>query len=223
MKLNDLILIVYYPVCAGGKFTINSLGLSRYCTLHDYQLACWDASQFKHDQLYYQTKLEYILQTVPDTKNDKNWTRFEMGNDHQLFKNNQFLNSAAKLITRNDQCFCITVHDQNLLDPMLEITTATQVIKLTNFTQWMRTSAFKHKDTEDDIENKVAAHNFLDQKEMQNKSWFYAIDMDRGMQDQSFMQQQIQSLYEKLGWDDFDQTSWSRYYQRYIQSHNLLP
>jgi hypothetical protein len=157
MKLNDLILIVYYPVCAGGKFTINSLGLSRYCTLHDYQLACWDASQSEHNQLYYQTKLEYVLQTVPDTKNNKNWTRFEMGNSHQLFKNNQFLNSAAKLITRNDQCFCIIVHDQNLLDPMLKTTTTTRVIKLTNFTQWMRTSAFKHKGTEDDIENKVAA------------------------------------------------------------------
>jgi hypothetical protein len=87
----------------------------------------------------------------------------------------------------------------------------------------MRTSAFKHKGTEDDIENKVAAHKFLDQKEMQNKSWFYTIDMDCGMQNQSFMQQQIQSLYEKLGWDDFDQTSWAQYYQRYIQSHNLLP
>jgi len=223
MKLNDLILIVYYPVCAGGKFTINSLGLSRYCTLHDYQLARWDASQSNHDQVYYQTKLEYVLKTVPDTKNDQNWIRFEMGNGHQLFKNNQFINSAAKLITRNNQCFCITVHDQNLLDPMLEITTATRVIKLTNFTQWMRTSAFKHKGTEDDIENKVAAHKFLDQKEMQNKSWFYTIDMDCGMQDQSLMQQQIQSLYEKLGWDDFDQTSWAQYYQRYIQSHNLLP
>ena len=224
MKLNDLVLIVYYPPCAGGKFTINSLGLSRYCTLHDYRLACWDASQPKYDQQYYQIKLEYVLNTVPDTKNNQNWTKFEMGNYHQLFGNHQqpFV-SAAKMITRNNQCFCVIVHDQNLLDSMLETTTATRVIKLTNFTQWMRTSAFKHKETNDDIENKVAAHKFLDQKEMQNKSWFYVIDMDQGMQDQSFMQHQIQSLYEKLGWDDFDQTSWSQYYQRYIQSHNLLP
>jgi len=221
MKISDLTLIVYYPVCAGGKFIINSLGLSRHCTLHDYQLGIWDSDQTVYDQTYYQTKLEHTLCTVPPNKQDLNWREYEMGNSHQLSNPYNFTLHATN-ITKQQQYFCIIAHDIVNLERIKYFTKSTNVIKLTNFAKWARNSSFKHQDISNNVENYIYHRHSIDKEEMQGSTWFHTIDIDCGMQDQSVMQYQIQSLYTKLGWNDFDQTSWTHYYQRYIQSHNLL-
>ena len=221
MKISDLTLIVYYPVCAGGKFIINSLGLSRHCTLHDYILAIWDSDQTVYDQTYYQTKLEHTLRTVPPNKQDLDWQKYEMGNSRHLSSPYNF-NLYATNIAKQQQYFCIIAHDIVNLEKIKNFTNSTTVIKLTNFAKWARHSSFKHQDISNNVENYIYHRHSIDKEEMQDSTWFHTIDIDCGMQDQSTMQYQIQLLYTKLGWDDFDQTSWTHYYQRYIQSHNLL-
>jgi hypothetical protein len=219
MQISDLTLILYYPVCAGGKFIINSLGLSKYCTLHDYGLAKWDCDQTAHDQLYYQTKLSHVLATVPINKNSGDWINYEMGNTRQLLTPGQFQIAAAD-ITKRQQYFCIIAHSREDLEEIKNITHSKNIIKLTNFSKWMRVSSFKHQETANDIDNKVVASEYTDQKEINNEDWWHIVDIDQGVGNKLIMQQQIEDLYTKLKWDDFDTTVWSQYYQQYIQSHN---
>ena len=220
MKISDLTLIVYFPPCAGGKFVINSLGLSKYCTLHDYNLALWDSRQTAHDQQYYQTKLKHTLHTVPVAKNSTRWSQHEMGNARYLVDAVVFEHSADR-ITKQQQHFCAIAHTPEDIEEIKKFTHSTTVIKLSNFSKWLRVSSFKHAATANDIENKVANYSYIDHKELAESTWYYTIDIDTGMYDQTFMQRQIMELYHKLGWDDFDSNIWSQYYQRYINSHTL--
>jgi hypothetical protein len=221
MQTRDQIVIVYYPICGGGKFVINSLGLSRYCTLHDYELAVWDSAQTVHDEFYYQTKLKHTLATVPENKNNVDWSKYEMGNSHYTSSQIEFENNAVA-ISKQNQYFCLTAHTPDHLKNIINLSKSNKIIKLTNYSAWLKISAFKHQSITNDIENKINYWNYIDQQEVKEQDWWFTINVDAGINNQSVRQKQIEDLYQMLGWDDFNQEIWSQYYQKYMQSHKIF-
>jgi len=212
-------IIVYYPCCAGGKFIINSLSLSKYFVLHDTDLAIWDIQQKVHDQQYYSKKLEIILNTVPEQSNDTKWLRYELGvNSEWDSLDSEFL---QPLLKENTHAFPLTANTIDRVLNLKEIFTNNFVIKLTNYTKWMTVSQFKMPEVQQDLKNKIDYWNFVDQKELEGEKFFdFLIDVDRSYIDQHKIKTAIEDLYQQLGFDDFQPNLWIQYYQKYIKAHN---
>ena len=213
-------IIVYYPCCAGGKFVINSLSLSRYFVLHDTDLAQWDVKQKVHDQQYYSRKLEIILKTVPDHPNDSQWLKYELGvNSEWDSPDSDFL---QPLLEQNTHSFPLTANTIDRVLTLKEIFTNNFVVKLTNYTKWLTVSQFKMPEVQQDLKNKIEYWNFVDQQELAGEKFFdYLVDVDGSYFDQDKIKQSIQGLYQQLGFDDFQSDLWTQYYQKYINAHRL--
>jgi hypothetical protein len=218
---NSLAIHVYYPVAAGGKFTVNSLGLSRHCVIHDPQLAEWDIEQTNFDSVYYQRKLEIIQGTVPLPDNLQNWNKFELGVlDKWINSSNRITLTLQKIIDQGRH-FCQIGHVMEDFKPWLDISPELKnVIKLTNYTKWLKRCAFKVNGLANDVDNKVVYWDYIDKKEIGEPpmNWLL-VDMDDSIFDQAIMQNQIEQLYNHFGFDDFQPELWQQYYQKYIAVH----
>jgi hypothetical protein len=216
---------VYYPVAAGGKFTINSLSLSKNCVLLNRHLAHWELGQSDLDVLYHK-KLNTILYTVPENAFDGNWQQYELSyHVSQSLYQKKFSNSVLELnqkIIDQKKHFCIECHSSDEIKFLLSTYPTAQILKLTNYIEWM--TLCKSKARIEDIEDKQAYWKHVDQLEVKSSpfDWAFLIDMDDSMHSMSVMQAQIESLYKKLGFDDFNESRWQQYYKKYAQSHNLV-
>ena len=164
-KFQNQAILVYYPCGAGGKFIINSLGLSRHCVPHDPELAIWDLPQTVFDQLYYQTKLDQVLNTVPPIHDLDNWQKYELGvYDKWLNPVDFSAKSRLNNIINADRYFCLIGHSPEDLQKYLNRYPNINIVKLTNYCQWLKRSSFKILELKNDVENKVDYWNYIDQQ-----------------------------------------------------------
>ena len=70
----DQLIIFYYPSDAGGKFLINSLGLSDHAVFQDSQLA---AKQLVENNFSKQDKIDYLLNKINNTI--EKWSDLDLG------------------------------------------------------------------------------------------------------------------------------------------------
>jgi hypothetical protein len=221
MTFEDLCIAVYYPCSAGGKFIINSLGLSKHCVLHDADLAQWELEQTDVNLLY-NKKLEVILKTVPENAFDGNWQKYELGSSWIKQKNSIQDPDPADLqkIINGSKHFCIVCHEFDQLQYILSRYPKTRVVKLTNYADWMILCKSKTRIT--DVDEKIIHWSFVDKNEIESPTvdWIL-VDIDDSMKSMTKMQKQIQMLYSKLGFDDFDESRWCQYYIKYAQSHSI--
>ena len=222
-KFQSLCILVYYPVAAGGKFIINSLGLSRHCVPHSIKYADWDIQQNNFNSAYYNTKLQQILETIPPINDYLAWQSYELGVGMQWYPTYRDPSPVKKIIDANRH-FCIIVHDpENLKLRLLETGPVQHMVKLTNYIEWLKISKFKHPSVIDDITNKVAYWNYIDKQELNTLDFSYMlVDMDTNIFDQNAMANQIKNLYSKLQFDDFNFDLWRQYYNKYINFHKVL-
>jgi len=223
MTFEDLCIAVYFPCSAGGKFIINSLGLSKHCVLHDARLAQWELEQTDVNLLY-NKKLEVILKTVPKNAFDGDWQNYELGSSWIKQKNCVQDPDPAHLqkIINSSKHFCIVCHQIQELETILSIYPKIHIVKLTNYVDWMILCRSKSRIT--DIDEKRIYWSFVDKNEIESPTvdWIL-IDIDNSIRSMAVMQQQIEILYNKLGFDDFDESLWRQYYIKYAQSHKLAP
>jgi len=220
MTFEDLCILFYYPPSAGGKFIINSLSLSKNCVLHSNELAQWELDQTDIDLLY-KKKLETILKTVPENALDGTWQKYELGDSWFQDKNLTITPDLQKIINSSKH-FCSIYHNVDELRLILSMYPRTRVVKLTNYVNWMIYCSAKTRIT--DIDEKRIHWSFIDKNEIESPTvdWIL-IDIDNSIRSMAVMQQQIEILYNKLGFDDFDESRWRQYYIKYAQSHKLAP
>jgi hypothetical protein len=145
-KFQSQCIIVYYPNGAGGKFIINSLGLSQYCVPHHPQLAVWDMQQTIFNDTYYQKKLDQILKTIPPIHDLNKWQKYELGVGNEWGPYGaQTVNMSSALIdiVNANRHFCLIVHSPEELKQATMQHPNLNVIKLTNYSQWLARSSFK--------------------------------------------------------------------------------
>ena len=213
-------LLFYYPHGAGGKFIINSLSLSRHCVLFDVNFAIWDIEQTQHDTAYYEHKLRTVLTSVPRTQDRHNWQNYELGTPPGAWDNEHCKHLIPILESATKRFFYIAHYPEQAESYQTQYPNMT-LIKLTNYAQWMQTSAFKVPELEQDLDNKLAYWSHQDrQEQVFNQFRAVIVDMDNNIFDHDKMQQQVRHLYQRLGFDDFQPNLWSQYYVRYMQVHN---
>lgn len=225
MTFEDLCIVVYYPCSAGGKFIINSLGLSKNCVLHEPSLAQWELEQTNIDLLY-KKKLVTVLKTVPKNAFDGTWQSYELG----VSPNSWYCDDDDKLvitpnlqkIINSSKHFCLICHEFSEVQKFLSVYPKTRIVKLTNYIDWMILCKAKTRIL--DVDEKRIHWSFVDKNEVDSNTidWIL-VDIDNSIKSMSKMQQQIEMLYYKLGFDDFDESSWRQYYTKYAQSHKLAP
>ena len=222
-KFQSQCIIVYYLCGAGGKFIVNSLGLSQYCVPHHPQLAVWDMQQTKFDNTYYQTKLEQVLKTIPPIHDLNNWKNYELGVDEAwgvLNEQTMSMSSALIDIVNSNRRFCLIVHTPEELKQVMIQYPNLDVVKLTNYSQWLARSSFKLLDLKNDVDNKIDYWRFIDQEELKNPQIPYIlVDIDSTIDDHNAMLNQIQNLYNRIKFSDFNSDVWNQYYQKYISIH----
>ena len=216
---NSLCILVYYPAGAGGKFFINSIGLSRHCVPHDVVHAEWDIKQHNFDLHYYNTKLQQVLATIPAIDDYLQWQPYELGVGNKWYDNESVY---IKKIIDAGRKFCILAHDPDRFKQCLN-NNPQCIIKLTNYGSWMKAAKFKNIFLSNDIENKISYWSYMDKQELKEFDFPYLlIDIDAIMFDKNAMTTQIKNLYSELKFDDFNSELWGQYYDKYINFHKAI-
>lgn len=218
-KAESLCVVVYFPVGTGGKFIINSLGLSKHCVLHDHNLAKWDISQTVFDHTYYQTKLDHILDTVPPTNKLANWQKYELGIADRWLRPPNWGRDLEEILT--DRHFCVIAHTPEVLKLYFDtFPKIKNVVKLTNYIEWLKLSKFKVSSLHDDFANIQLYWDYVDKKEIAEMNYPYKlVDIDNNIHDSKCMLETIKNLYKELNFDDFCPDLWLQYYNKYIRVH----
>lgn len=214
-------IIFYFPCCAGGKFLINSLSLSRHMVPQDIKLAHWDVEQTVYDRAYYDRKLSVMLNTVPNGPNDTGWLGYELGTQLKWHDRNH--TSLQPILAPGRHCFPLIAHEFDQIPNLRQNFPNSVLIKSTNYTKWQRVSSFKQADFLADVKNKIAYWQFVDKKELQGPRFYdLLLDVDNNYPYADRMQDSMGKLYAELGFDDWQPELWKQYYDRYIKVHSHI-
>ena len=212
---------MYYPPGAGGKFLINSLGLSRHMVPNDVDWAIWDLQQTVHDHEYYNKKLQTILRTVPDAVDDPKWQQYELNSNHKWRSpDSEFL---SPIIENQTKSWAVVVHTLDQVRESKKAFPNSFVVKLSNYSKWLRISQFKMLSLSEDINNKIDYWTYVDHQEIQGEKFFDSLfDVDHCYTNLDRMRRSVEELYHQLGFDDFQYPLWVQYYIRYLSSHKKI-
>jgi len=215
------VVIFYYPCCAGGKFLINSLSLSKHSVLHDVELSVWDVNQSVHDTTYYKQKLQYILDTVPQTQDNTQWLKYELVVESKWnLADSPYL---EPILEKQQHSFSLIAHEIDRVFYLKKNFPNSYVIKLTNYVKWMACSQFKMTQVRDDLKNKIDYWSFIDRKELEGPKFYdFLVDVDQNYGDYDLMSNTIKNLYAILDFDDFDLDLWTQYYTKYRSAHKNI-
>ena len=197
--LGPLCVIIYYPIGAGGKFIATSLGLSRYFAPPNSRDADLDFTQTTFDSNYYQTKLKHALDTVPPVVNAQKWQQYEIWSWLHARDRMQLSDNLQKIVNANKYVW-VEANDAAQVSAVVNhVPGIKHIIKLTNYTNWLKTASFKNKDLANDIDNRIAYWKYIDQQELKSFNFPHMlVDIDSNMFDRDAMGKQIKSLYEYI-------------------------
>ena len=214
------IVIVCYPPGAGGKFLINSLGLSQSCYLQDIYLL----KQQRKRTLPSEQKLNFILHRL--SREQENWNDLGLG-CKQLFGNvldPESFYSEILEVSYEDKLFFVVAHRPgksydgvNGLIDLLNIWPNAKKIYLKNSNEFVNWRLGFAKGFDRSSYPQIF-QNFTDYEEKQilqeenlliwDVNWYF---------DQEKFIHELKNLYEQLGIVDFDQELVQTYYCRYIE------
>jgi len=152
MRDYDRIIIVCYPMYAGGNFLINSLSLSDQCVLRDAKLA----QQQIESGFDVSAKLEYLHSSLESTRYRKTWNDLGLG-CYQLFgfTNSEYLTEyheilekqfnlvISRLIKQKKYLF-IVAHNIPMVNAYRKFWINSRVIFFTRYTQFIQSRFNKH-------------------------------------------------------------------------------
>lgn len=142
---SNKLVIVCYPEYAGGKFLINSLGLSDSAVFQDQNLASKQLNgQFMHDD-----KLNFLKNEI--NKVDNEWNDLNLGcyqlfgfeNSSYLIKYDDLVNSLmfnkiiSRLTVKNSHYFFIVAHNFKYLNAYLKFWPNAQIIFIKNYKEFV--------------------------------------------------------------------------------------
>jgi len=195
------VVIVYYPINAGGKFLINSLGLSDGCYFQDI-----DFVKLQQDNKFTpKLKLMTLLERIGNNTNHS-WGDLGLGcqalfgTDPVDVKN--FLQDID-VISHEDTLFFVIAHEPKKLEELINIWPNAKKIYLTNyanFIEW-RTNCQYAQSEDTEI---LKQHEFL--------IW----DVDSYFDKSQFLTQ-LKTFYSQLGLTDFNEHYVKTFYNKYVE------
>jgi hypothetical protein len=197
----DSVVIVYYPVNAGGKFLINSLGLSNGCYFQDIEFV-----RLQRDNKFTpKLKLITLLERI-GVNNNISWGDLGLG-CQALFgtagHNPEDFFPEIDLISHESTLFFVIAHDPIYFEQLNNIWPNAKKIYLTNyakFIEWRNNCQYmRPEDTE-----LLKQHNFL--------IW----DVDSYF-DKSQYLTQLKTFYSYLGLTDFNEHYVKTFYNKYVE------
>lgn len=224
------VILMYYPSFAGGKFVYNCLSLSRHCIITDPRFAMQDVSYKVFDNKFYQFKIDAVLSTLPPRHDLSRWRVYEFreflvhGIDNHLYgelpvdelKSYEF-NPILTPIIESDRYHGFVSHEHHVSLGFKSLWENAKVITLVNWNKFIRIAgAIKRSDSED-----VELHlDYL--RDFQTSLPFetFIFDVDNSMFNRNNCLRSIQSLYDGMGFDDFNPELIGRYYDEYMYLHN---
>jgi len=207
----DKIIIVCYSSFSGGKFLLNSLGLSNKIVLQDINLA----TQQANGNFSTQEKFEYLATKLKENGSTKEWNDLGLGcfqffgvPSKEYLQNKvtveRFDNKISNIID-NDLTFFLVAHNYIFLPKYLEVWKNARIIAFENsdlFIKW-RTNGIQTENAElsrEKLADKNVIHYF------DNNNYFSKIKTV----------DEIEKMYKLLDLPDFDRELVSSYYDLWM-------
>ena len=197
----DSVVIVYYPTNAGGKFLINSLGLSNGCYFQDI-----DFVRLQRDNKFTpKLKLRTLLERLGNNTNHS-WGDLGLG-CQALFgtdgHNPEDFFPEIELISHESTLFFVVAHTPESFEQLNIIWPNAKKIYLTNyanFIEWRTNCQY----TQPEDSELLKRHEFL--------IW----DIDSYFDKSQFLTQ-LKTFYSQLGLTDFNQHYAKTFYNKYVE------
>jgi len=214
------VIIFNFPAGAGGKMLQNCVGMSRHCVLPNADHISWQIN-FRQDinQLFYQQKLKFILRTIPDPDNVKNWLAFEMDKDDPcgigLFDFRNYIpvsNPDIYTLAKQNLWMTLTVHNFAASEYYKSYWPTIKHVCLVNNEKFAK-SALPKKNNKLNYDNDWTSLGYTP------AGLGFDFDIDSTVFDTNKFLDQVEMLYEYLGFDDFKAEYIKEYHTRYIELH----
>jgi hypothetical protein len=198
---SDSVVIVYYPQLAGGKFLINSLGLSNGCYFQDIECVKLQRNNKFSPELKLRTLLERLGNTADYSWGDLGFGCSELFGMNVVDTDTFF--PEIDLISYEKALFFVVSHDLENFEQLNNIWPNAKKIYLTNyakFIEWRSNSQYTQPEDTELLEQ----YEFL--------IWDVASYLDK-----SQYLTQLETFYSQLGLPDFNQHYVKTFYNKYIE------
>ena len=217
---NGQVIIFNFPAGAGGKMLQNCVGLSRHCVLNKAEYINWQINFAEPiSYVFYQQKLQWILQTVPTPVDVKNWLAFEMDKDDPcgigLFdfrKAQPVSNPDVYTLAKQNLWITLTVHNFAAAEYYKSYWPTMKHVCLVNNEQFSKSNLPK-KNTEINYDSDWATLGCTP------NGLGFEFDVDNTIYDTNKFLDQVTKLYEYLKFDDFQRDLIAAYHSKYIELH----
>lgn len=214
---NGKIVAVNFIPGAGGKFVQNCLALSRYCVLKTENATRWQLHHPSNRTLYNQ-KLVWALKTIPQKNDMYDWLAYELRDDRyfgRIFSGDDQISSDElpqhlKLAAQQNLWITYSAHSHGSAQHLEKYWPTVKYVCLTNADQFIADWAL--------VKNRYSSTLGPDWETPVGVGFDF--DIDSCIYNESAFLAQMRSLYEYLGWDDFDQTKIPEFYRAYIAIHS---
>ena len=217
---NGKIIIFNFPAGGGGKMLQNCVGLSRHCALNKAEYINWQINFSEPiSYVFYQQKLDWIMQTIPTPENMKNWLAFEMDKDNPcgigLFdfkKSIPVSNPDIYKLATQGIWVTLTVHNFDSAEYYNSYWPIIKHVCLVNSEQFSKTT----------LPKKNAELKYDSDWESLGRTPSgvgFDFDIDNTIYDVDKFLNQVHKLYEYLEFTDFQEDYIKEYYTRYIALH----
>lgn len=229
--LTPNVILTYYPSFAGGKFIINCLALSKYCIISDPRYASQDMLYTVFDNAYYRFKINAIMSSLPQEEDKTEWRSFEFrewqfaginNNEYgersvESLKSHKFTNMLEQAVN-SGRYHCFVSHYYNVTIGFKQVWPNAKIVSLVNWTKFVKLAgAFKAPSSEDVDKHLDYLLDFP--STLPWPSLIY--DVDHSIFSKENHLRAIETLYQSLGWDDFNPDLVGQYYDEYRYLHNF--
>lgn len=197
----DSVVIVYYPVDAGGKFLINSLGLSNGCYFQDIEFVRLQ----RNNKFTPKLKLTTLLERLGNS-NNISWGDLGLG-CRALFgtdshdPNNFF--PEIDLISHEHTLFFVVAHNPEFFKQLNNVWPNAKKIFLTNYTKFIEW-------------RNNCQYTLPENTELLKQHEFLIWDIGSYFDKSQFLTQ-LETFYSHLGLTDFNQHYARTFYKRYME------
>ena len=217
---NGQLIVFNFPAGAGGKMLQNCVGLSCHCVLNESSALSWQLGYTQPiDRTYYQTKLKYVLATVPESTNISNWLAYEI--DHDMPHGVNFMGFRQGIPVSNLDYYraaeqglwaTTTVHNYGGAEYYTAYWPTIKHVNLNNSEQFARYCLpLKNSSLEYDEDWNTLGCT--------PPALAFNFDIDNTIWNTELFVGQVGDLYKYLEFSDFPREEIAEYYQKYIAIH----
>jgi hypothetical protein len=207
---------LFFLPFSGGKFIANCLALSRHVLCNNLKLALKDLEFTDYNSAYYQFKLNSVLFSLPSNFiNDGKWNEFP-GLDIPMH-NKQVIDNLIQQVKTQNKKICHIAHWNAEVNHYRTKYPDLQVCKLINFKKFNSLCFVLKAEPRDIARHEQGFDPWIEQAQESNITF----DVDLSMYNHTHFLEEIQKLYNYFGFEDFNPSLLTKFYNQYKKLHKL--